>query len=304
MGVTSFHADFAGRYQLELNLSADERFVDDEFDYNTCRLTFSVDGMPKLNEEFSRQGGKPYQFTYDVDWQPGEHELIFELKPLTPKAKQLRSLTMRIKSVLVRGPLGGEHAVPVARYERFFPRPVPESAAERLIYASELLEKFAQRAFRRPVDRETVDRLAQLAESVYSHSPNTFEEGVAEAMTAVLASPRFLFREEVALPTPADETYPYLDDYSLAARLSYFLWSTMPDDELFQLAAAGKLRENLPAQFERMFKDPRSNRFVSNFVGQWLRARDIENVIINAREVVPARCGARPRRHRHAQTVY
>ena len=281
-----FKAEHAGRYQLEVNVSADEKYVDDEFDYNKCRFTFSVDGIGKLNEEFSRQGGKPYQFKYEVDWQPGEHELIFELTPLTKDVKQARDLTVRIKSVVVRGPLEGGHSVPVAGYEGYFPRPVPEGSEERRTYAAELLEKFATRAFRRPVDQATVDRLTTLAESVYSQPGNAFETGVAEAMTAILASPRFLFREEAPLAPIADERYPYLDDYALASRLSYFLWSTMPDEELFQLAAADKLRENLPAQFERMFKDPRSEQFFKHFVGQWLRARDIESVIINAREVI------------------
>jgi hypothetical protein len=278
--------EHAGKYQIEVNLSADEQYVDDQFDYNKCRLTFSIDGAGKLNEEFSRQGGKPFTFTYDVDWQPGEHELIFELTPLTPDVEQVRSLSIRIKSVVVRGPLGDEFGTAVPGYEKFFPRPVPADSAERREYAHELLQKFADRAYRRPVDAPTIDRLAALAEQIYSQPDHTFEEGIAEAMTAILASPRFLFREEVSLPSTAEGEYPYLDDFSLASRLSYFLWSTMPDDELMQLAAAGQLRENLPAQFTRMFNDPRSQQLITHFVGQWLRARNIETAIINAREVV------------------
>jgi hypothetical protein len=278
--------DHAGKYQIEVNLSADERYVDDQFDYNKCRLTFSVDGAGKLNQEFSRQGGMPFTFTYDVDWQPSEHELIFELTPLTPDAEQVRSLTIRIKSVVIRGPLGDEFGTPVPGYEKFFPRPVPPDIAERREYARELLQKFATRAYRRPVDATTTDRLVALAEQIYSQPDHNFEQGIAEAMTAVLASPRFLFREEVSLSPAGEGEYPYLDDYSLASRLSYFLWSTMPDDELMQLAADGKLRENLPAQFTRMFNDPRSQQFITHFVGQWLRARNIETAVINAREVM------------------
>ena len=105
-------------------------------------------------------------------------------------------------------------------------------------------------------------------------------------MTVVLASPRFLFREEGVVPAPTG-THPLVDEYALASRLSYFLWSTMPDDELFRLAGEGKLRANLPAQVKRMLADPRSSEFVQNFVGQWLQARD-------------SRRGPdqRPRRHR------
>lgn len=278
--------EHAGRYQIEVNISADERYVDDQFDYNKCRLTFSVDGTGKLNQEFSRQGGKPFTFTYDVDWQPGEHELIFELTPLTSDVEQIRSLTIRIKTVVIRGPFGEEFGTPVPGYDKVFPRPVPTSDDDRQEYARELLQKFVNRAYRRPVDAPTLDRLVALAEQVYSQPNHTFEQGIAEAMTAVLASPRFLFREEIALAPEEDGVYPYLDDYSLASRLSYFLWSTMPDDELFGLAAEGNLRENLPVQFTRMFEDPRSQQFIRHFVGQWLRARNIETIIINAREVV------------------
>jgi hypothetical protein len=278
--------EHAGRYRIEISFNADEKYVDDEFDYNRCRLTFSVDGENKLNREFSRQPGRAFQFSYDVDWQPGDHELIFETTPLTPDEKQNRQLTIRLKSVKVIGPEGSENGMPVPGYEKYYPRPVPEAAAEKLAYAKELLGQFATRAFRRPADQSTIDRLAALAESIYTQPNTTFETGIAEAMTAVLASPRFLFREEIALPVGPDETYPYLEDYSLASRLSYFLWSTMPDQELLDLAAAGKLRENLPAQLDRMFQDPRSEQFIRHFVGQWLRARDIEGVPINAREVV------------------
>jgi hypothetical protein len=280
------HVEHAGKYQIEVNLSADERYVDDRFDYNKCRLAFSSDGREQLNEEFSRQGGKPFTFTYDVDWQPGEHELSFELTPLTPDVEQVRTLTIRIQSVVIRGPLGEEFGTPMPGYDKFFPRSVPDDPTERREYARELMQQFADRAYRRPVDAPTIDRLVALAEQVYAQPAHTFEQGIAEAMTAVLASPRFLFREEVALPPAAEGEYPYLDDYSLASRLSYFLWSTMPDDELRKLAADGKLRENLPAQFTRMFNDPRSEQFIKHFVGQWLRARNIESAVINAREVM------------------
>lgn len=171
-------------------------------------------------------------------------------------------------------------------YKRFFPKPVPNSATDRRDYARELLGDFAFRAFRRPVDTKTTDRLVQLAESVYDQPGKTFEAGVAKAMVAVLASPRFIFREENAVPAGGRQPYAFVDEYALASRLSYFLWSSMPDEELFQLAAAGKLRKNLSVQLSRMLADPRANALEKNFVGQWLQARDIETVPIEARTVL------------------
>src|SRR5712675_2254344 len=105
-------------------------------------------------------------------------------------------------------------------------------------------------------------------------------------MIPVLASPRFLFRIEGTERTRSPETYPLLDEYALASRLSYFLWSTMPDDELFALAARHELRKNLEAQIQRMITDSRSEALVENFVGQWLQVRDIEGINIDERVVL------------------
>jgi hypothetical protein len=109
--------------------------------------------------------------------------------------------------------------------------------------------------------------------------------GISQAMVAVLASPRFLFREEEVLPNTAQDKYPLIDDYSLASRLSYFLWSSMPDEELFRLARKGRLRDNLGTQLKRMMADKRSEAFIKNFSGQWLHARDIESVNISSLDV-------------------
>jgi hypothetical protein len=280
----TFTAKHAGRYQLVVDLTARERFVDGVFDYNKCRLLFKADGRVLLDQEYARQGGRAYRYELDQDWQAGKHELTFELRPLT-KERQVRSLTLRVVAVTVRGPLEKEHWVRPPNYLRFFPAEVPEGPAERRRVARALLQRFATRAYRRPVDEETVGRLVRLAEGVYTRPGQTFEAGISQAMTVVLASPRFLFREEGTLPAEPGK-HPLLDEYALASRLSYFLWSTMPDDELFRLAAANQLRANLRPQVARMLADPRSAEFVRHFVGQWLQARAIETVEINARAVI------------------
>jgi hypothetical protein len=280
----TFKAEHGGRYQLLLDVSANETYVDGMFDYNKCRLTFKADGKVLHREEYSRQGGKQYRYEFDADWKAGNHEMTVELEPLT-KERQVRSLTLRLVAVTVRGPLEKNHWVHPPNYEKYFPGTVPEDAQERRAYARALLEKFATRAFRRPVDGRTLDRLVALAEAHSAARGRTFEAGIAQAMTVILASPRFLFREE-GVVTGAAGPYPLLDEYALASRLSYFLWSSMPDDELFRLAAANKLRENLPAQLERMMASPRSGEFVRHFVGQWLLARAIDSVEINTRAVI------------------
>lgn len=169
------------------------------------------------------------------------------------------------------------------RDRRFeFPEPIPDDPDGQRAYARDLLETFATRAFRRPVGGPTADRLADLAVAFGSVEGRSIRDGIAQAMVAVLASPRFLFREEgIAEDSASSEPYPRVDEYALASRLSYFFWSTMPDDELFGLAERGELRAHLDEQVGRMLGDDRAESFVRNFIGQWLQARDVESVPIN-----------------------
>jgi hypothetical protein len=190
---------------------------------------------------------------------------------------------------VVRGPLEEHQRIENKQYQRFFPQgPPSDDAHQRDAFAREVIAAFAKRAFRRPVDGQPVDRLAAIAKHTYTQPGESFEAGVSSAMVAVLASPRFLFRMEDAVGPPrgggqsADDKFPLVDEHALASRLSYFLWSSMPDDELIRLADEGQLRENLHAQVDRMLEDARSKALVENFGGQWLRARDVEHVNIDA----------------------
>jgi Protein of unknown function (DUF1592)/Protein of unknown function (DUF1588)/Protein of unknown function (DUF1585) len=104
-------------------------------------------------------------------------------------------------------------------------------------------------------------------------------------MAAVLASQMFLFREE-GIEESSKDRYPLIDEYALASRLSYFLWSSMPDAELFRLAEEHMLRKNLSTQLKRMLADRRSDELIRHFVGQWLQVRDVETVPSNAFAVI------------------
>lgn len=283
--ATTYPVVHAGKYQVVVNLQAIERYVDDQFDLNRCRLLFKSDGETLLDREFVRESGKPFEFVFDREWAAGDHPLTVEIQPLGPDREQKRLLRISLKAVTIRGPFIEKYWVQPASYTRFFPGKVPDAKPDRLRYAHELLEKFATRAFRRPVDQPTVERLVSMVDDVMAQPDRTFEAAVAQAMTAVLASPRFIFREEETEVAGAGQVYPNVDEFSLASRLSYFLWSSMPDDELFRLAGAGQLRANLSAQLERMLHDPRANELVKHFTGQWLQARDIPTVPINTFEV-------------------
>ena len=140
----------------------------------------------------------------------------------------------------------------------------PERAQTR-----ELLERFVSRAWRRPVLPDELDRLCKLVDDTVGHGA-TWEEGLRRAVTAVLASPKFVFRLEPDDQPANPEPHP-ITEFQLATRLSYFLWSSCPDDELLQTATEGKLRGSLEAQVRRMLKDERSEALVDNFALQWLQ---------------------------------
>ena len=173
---------------------------------------------------------------------------------------------------------------------RVFPAgPRPDDKSLQAEHLTTTVRRLAERAFRRPIDQATVDRLVSLAQATDDAPGGTFETGVAAVLTAVLSSPRFLFRVEAeAAPTEKDAALTSavpVDEFSLASRLSYFLWSSMPDDELFEVALTGRLRAELPQQIDRMIADRRSDAFVGNFVGQWLQTRDVEAVAFDLRAI-------------------
>src|SRR4051812_38684228 len=155
-----------GRYRLVLDLTANERFVDGVHDYNRCRLLFRADGEELVRRDFVRQDGKPFRFEFDRDWKAGPHTLTIEVQPLTPGENRVRSLSLRILSTTLRGPMDERYWVRPPDYDRFFPGDVPEDAAGRRLYVREILGRFATRAFRRPVDDATKDRLATMALAV------------------------------------------------------------------------------------------------------------------------------------------
>lgn len=278
-----FEIDHPGVYEIRLNLIAEEDYVDNQFDENRCEFQFLIDGKALLKREFARQNDVSLTYDFSLRLTNGTHHLAASTVPLSEKP-QVRNLRMTITSVDVLGPDDERFYDRPANYRRFFPRDVPRDQSERRAYARELLEPFASKAFRRPVEDDSLDRLVELAESVYSQGA-TFESGIAKAMTAVIASPRFLFREET-VSDQAIDGYPLVDEYALASRLSYFIWSSMPDEELFGLAEQGTLRTHLHEQVERMLADEKSGAFAENFVGQWLRTRLVESIQINTAAVL------------------
>ena len=155
----------------------------------------------------------------------------------------------------------------------------PTSPAEAGPCASEILSRLATKAFRRPVSAE--ERAALISFYEEGAEEGGFEVGIRTGLEAILASPHFVFRIERQLANVKADggSYP-IDDFSVASRLSYFLWATPPDDELLSLAREGKLsdRRVLKGQAQRMLADPRSEALATRFLAQWLRLPDVDPI--------------------------
>lgn len=276
-----------GKYLIRVQVMLHGSF---DFDASQCRVQLQLDEEELYAAEYAWDERKKIDYKFERDLTAGIHKLSFRLSPMNAPDEEEKeeggfgnSSTYNnfyVEYVDIEGPLDTDKRVHPANYERFFPRDEPPTDAEaRREYALEVLSAFAKRAYRRPARDATLDKLVSLAEFTYDQPNKTVEAGIAQSMTAILASPRFLFRLEA--PQQSDDKFPLVDEYSIASRLSYFLWTTMPDAELFDLADKGELRENLDAQIDRMLEDKRSDGFVRNFVGQWLRSRDVEHVSLD-----------------------
>lgn len=227
------------------------------------------------------------QLTGKVPLKKGRRTFEIKLSPSRQPAAGEEELNLTLQRVIIQGPVGGEQREYSKGYQMIFvDGPAPEEEAARERYARKIMRSFVSRAFRKPIDNPTIDRLVAIVKEVDRQPGKEFEDGLKQAIATCLASPRFLFRVEIQPEPNNPARIVPLDEYSLAARLSFFLWNSVPDDELLSLAFNTKLRANLHQQIDRMLADPRSERLVRNFTGQWLQARDVESVPVSAKDIL------------------
>ena len=181
-----------------------------------------------------------------------------------------------VDKLFVSGPFGGVVPEDAVTRRRIF-RCQPDSAEAEEPCAREIIATLTARAYRRPVTAADVDPLIGIYRQ--GREARDFEAGIERALEALLSMPAFLLRvERQPVDTRPGDTYR-LSDIELASRLSFFLWKSLPDDELLDLATGGALQEpqTLAAQVRRMLADPRATRFMDDFVGQWLQIRNINS---------------------------
>jgi hypothetical protein len=192
-----------------------------------------------------------------------------EVAPDSSQPKPFHGLLPYPTSLEVIGPYKPIPLEQTASYQRIFFKGPARGKQD----AREILERLAYRAYRRPVTKAEVDQLVNLTKVVHRHGGG-FNEGIQIALEGILMSPNFLFRIE---RDPAGEASHQVSDYELASRLSYFLWSSMPDDQLLSLAAKGQLHdpEVLHAQTRRMLADAKAGALATNFASEWLGTRNL-----------------------------
>ncbi len=189
-----------------------------------------------------------------------------------PEEAHLSSLT--IKSLEFQSPYF-EQWPPARHRQLLFDSPLREE--DEVKYVTEVLQKFMRRAYRRPVEDAEVKLMVDFYQSIRDDFP-TFEAATRETLAMVLIRPEFLYLLE-----PAGDKKRTIGDWELASRLSYLLWSTMPDQRLTELAEKHKLRDpkTLAKEVDRMLQDPRSRRFVDQFTEQWLHLNVLDSVAID-----------------------
>ncbi|MEZ6141935.1 MAG: DUF1592 domain-containing protein [Zavarzinella sp.] len=256
----------AGTELPKLQIFLDETLLK-EFDVS------ALEEKPEFFEitTFVRAGRKNVRFTF-----PNDH---YEPEAKDPKMRD-RNLFLELFELI--GPIvPAKNETDKSAYDRvFFQKPA--STANNLSTARTVVERFAERGYRRPLKPGELDRLLKIYD-LATKAGLPYEEAVGQSLKAVLVSPHFLFRvEQEASPQVKEMAYP-ISQFELASRLSYYIWSSMPDETLIDLAKQGKLREPavLARQVQRMLESPKASALTRNFAGQWLMLRTLETVTPN-----------------------
>ncbi len=264
--VVDFEFPASGPYRLRL------RGYGDQAGTELPRMGVRFDGREVHVQSVRAQAEKPEQFEVPVTVEAGKHRLgVAYLNNFNSDGDRNVYLT----SFEVVGPLDVAPEEYPEPHRRILPR--RPAAGGELAYAREVLRPLATRAYRRTATRAELSKLVKLVDEVMRDG-GRFEEGIQLALEAILVSPHFLYRWEID-PEPLEAGQGRdLNGFEVASRLSYFLWSSMPDDALLELARSGELgKENVRAeQVLRMLKDPRSKALVRNFGGQWLQVRNLD----------------------------
>jgi hypothetical protein len=262
---TTNHIDAAGEYIIRT------RAFGQQAGPEAPKLELRLDGKAIKVFDVHAVEGKSQNYDFKLKIEPGDHRLAGAYINNYVRPDGDRNLIIDYFEVI--GPVSIQ-PYPEPHRRIFFRDAAP---ADKDAYAREIISRFAKRAFRRPVAKDEVDRLTTLY-AMARKDGDSFERSVKVALSAVLISPHFLFRGEIQPEPDNPRAIHPINEFALASRLSYFIWSTMPDDRLSELAEKKTLRKNLDSEIARMLKDPRSRALVDNFANQWLQIRNLASM--------------------------
>lgn len=273
-----FAVSAGGEYDIHVMAMADQG--GDEKARFALRL-----GESKLDEFEVAEHREPQEFIRRQMLEAGQQKIgvAFLNDWYDGKKKKRNDRNLGVASITLIGPFVAPGGPLPIRHERHnsIVTAVPGGVVRVLDAASSVLRPILNSAFRRDATKAEVFRYASLVRKAVDEMGESYEGGIAMSIQAILVSPEFLFRLE---RDPNDgETERSLDDFEIASRLSYFLWSTLPDQELFQVARAGRLSNPamLRQQVQRMLKHKKAEALVQNFAAQWLNLRNIDDVSPN-----------------------
>ncbi|MEO0416355.1 MAG: DUF1592 domain-containing protein, partial [Verrucomicrobiota bacterium] len=273
-----FKVQHPGEYEISFNYRLPDGGRETD---NTAVAVIRLDDK-EIGREYLAWGDSSYlTLTKKAQVTEGEHRLTLELVPKNKPEAGQKLLELEPRVLEIYGPLDGSYKVYPDIYKKIFVNgDRPETEVDQSNSATWLIDYWGERLMRRPLSEEQRRRLIDMYKFQRANGVS-YEAAFAQCMTAMLASPGFIFRSEnQPEPNNPGKIVP-VDEYALASRLSYFLWSSCPDQELMDLAEKEQLRQQLDTQIERMLKDKKSYRFVENFVGQWLQTRDIMNAQVS-----------------------
>jgi hypothetical protein len=238
------------------------------------KVVVRVDGKDVKTFTVDADRGKSQTYEVTAKFTAGEKRVQIAFTNALEETDAEKSREFGLEAMEIEGPLNAKPPPESASVKMLLVER-PRTAADSRAAARTVLENFARRAYRRPVRTEEVDRLLKLFDVALKQGEK-FETAIKLPMKAVLVSPHFLYRIEDDPKNPNDVRT--LNDFEFATRLSYFLWSSMPDEELFRLAERGELRKPgvIEAQVGRMLKDPKAKALGENFAGQWLELRNLQ----------------------------
>ena len=246
------------------------------------RMAVRLGGKELRAFEVKARKDSPSVYEVPVRGEPGSNRIALAFlndyyRPEDPNPAN-RDRNLHVVQVEMLGPLETQlPPLPESHRRIFFCAPESPTKEARRQCARKIIERFARRAFRRPVTSAEVERLERFFMAAQTDGEN-FEQSVKRALQAALVSPHFLFRGELQPEPDNPEAVHPVNEIALASRLSYFLWSSLPDEELLRLAEQGALRRSLEAQVRRMLRDPKAGSLVENFASQWLQTRNLETI--------------------------